>query len=132
LTSPGYCWRDNDSATYKDTEGALYNWYAVSEGHLCPAGWHVPGDEEWTTIEQFIGQDALIKMFECAIPTGGTNESSFSATNTYYRSDDGGFGGITYWWSSTEDNTLNAWSRAGIERISLSKKYGVSVRCIKD
>ncbi len=132
LTSPGYCWRDNDSATYKDTEGALYNWYAVSEGNLCPAGWHVPGDEEWTTLEQFLGQDAVMKMFEGAVPSGGTNESSFSASSTYYRDDNGGFGGITYWWSSTEDNTLNAWSRSGIERISLSKKYGVSLRCVKD
>src|SRR4030042_2783256 len=132
LTSPGYCWNSNDSVTYKDTYGALYNWYAVNSGNLCPAGWHVPGDQEWTILVEYLGQDAIIKMYEGAVPFGGTNESGFSAIGTYYRQEDGYFVGITGWWSSTEENSSNAWALVAPEKISSSKKYGYSVRCIKD
>jgi uncharacterized protein (TIGR02145 family) len=131
LTSPGYCWNLNDSVTYKDTYGALYNWYAVSTGNLCPAGWHVPGDQEWATLLEYLGQDAAIKMFEGAVPTGGTNESGFSAINTYSRQD-GSFTGINGWWSSTGENSSNARAIVVPEINSYSKKYGYSVRCIKN
>ena len=50
LSTPGYCWYNNDAATYEDTYGVLYNWYTVNTGKLCPTGWHVPSDAEWTTI----------------------------------------------------------------------------------
>jgi uncharacterized protein (TIGR02145 family) len=132
LTSPGYCWSYNDSVTYKDTYGALYNWYAVTTGNLCPTGWHVPGDQEWTTLVEILGQDVINKMFEGGYPVGGTNESGFSAIGTYYRQEDGYFSGITGWWSSTEENSSNAWALVVPEKISYSKKYGYSVRCIKD
>ncbi|MFY0690217.1 MAG: BspA family leucine-rich repeat surface protein, partial [Cyclobacteriaceae bacterium] len=54
LTTPGYAWYDNDSATNAPTYGALYNWYAVETGELCPTGWHVPSDTEWTTLEDYL------------------------------------------------------------------------------
>jgi hypothetical protein len=38
LSTPAYCWYNNDLATNKDTYGALYNWYAVNSGNLCPTG----------------------------------------------------------------------------------------------
>lgn len=41
LTTPGYCWYNNDRSTYENIYGALYNWYAINTGKLCPAGWHV-------------------------------------------------------------------------------------------
>ena len=104
----------------------------MTTGNLCPTGWHVPGDQEWATLIEYLGQDAAIKMFEGAVPIGGTNESGFSAINTYYRQEDGSFSGITGWWSSTEENSSNAWALVAPERISYSKKYGYSVRCIKD
>jgi hypothetical protein len=44
LTGPGYCWYNNIEATYKPLYGALYNWFTVSTGNLCPTGWHVPTD----------------------------------------------------------------------------------------
>jgi uncharacterized protein (TIGR02145 family) len=53
LTSPGYCWYDNNTknaATY----GALYNWYAVNTRRLAPAGWHVPTDAEWETLQNYL------------------------------------------------------------------------------
>jgi uncharacterized protein (TIGR02145 family) len=54
LRTPGYCCYNNDEATYKDKYGALYNWYAVNTGKLCPTGWHVPTEEEWTTLKNYL------------------------------------------------------------------------------
>jgi uncharacterized protein (TIGR02145 family) len=59
LSTPAYCWYNNDAATYKATYGALYNWYVVdatSNGgkNVCPSGWHVPNDGEWTTLENYL------------------------------------------------------------------------------
>ncbi len=58
LTTPAYCWYDNDSATYKPLSGALYNWYTVNTGKLCPTGWHVPSDVEWYTLVKYIDPNA--------------------------------------------------------------------------
>lgn len=54
LQTPAYCWYRNDESQYRNTYGALYNWYAIARGNPCPAGWHIPGDEEWTTLEVFL------------------------------------------------------------------------------
>ncbi len=52
---PAWCWYDNDPANGAKF-GRLYNWYAVADPRgLCPAGWHVPSDEEWTVLEDFLG-----------------------------------------------------------------------------
>ena len=59
LSTAAYCWYGNDSATYKPLSGALYNWYAVNTGKLCPAGWHVPADTEWTTLAKYLDPNAL-------------------------------------------------------------------------
>ena len=52
LTTPGYCWYD---ATY----GALYNFYTLSTGSLCPTGWHIPSDAEWTTLTDYLGGETV-------------------------------------------------------------------------
>lgn len=49
-----YCWYDNDAKAHKTKYGALYNWSAVKTGILCPAGWHVPGIEEWETLANYL------------------------------------------------------------------------------
>ena len=54
LTSPGYCYYSNDSASNAFKYGALYNWHAVGTGKLAPAGWHVPTVEEWTELENYL------------------------------------------------------------------------------
>lgn len=52
LTSGAYCYYNNDSANYNLTYGALYNFYAVIDNrNLCPSGWHVPTDVEWSALE---------------------------------------------------------------------------------
>ena len=58
LSTPGYCWYDND-ITNRETYGALYNWYAVQTGKLCPKGWHVPSDAEWTVLTDFLGGERM-------------------------------------------------------------------------
>ena len=55
-TTPGYCWVNNDRTTYKNIYGALYNWYTVNTGKLCPTGWHVSTDAEWTTLVNYLGR----------------------------------------------------------------------------
>ena len=71
LSTPGYCWYNNDEATYKGTYGALYNWYAVKTDKLCPSGWHVPSNDEWNTLITYLGGEiaAGVKVIE----TGNTH-----------------------------------------------------------
>jgi len=54
LTSGAYCWYNNDAITNKNIYGALYNWYAVNTGKLCPGGWHIPAISEWETMENHL------------------------------------------------------------------------------
>jgi uncharacterized protein (TIGR02145 family) len=59
LTTPSYCWYNNDETTYKGTYGALYNWYVVDSAsnggkNVCPKGWHVPTDDEWTILTDYL------------------------------------------------------------------------------
>lgn len=54
LSTEAYCWYNNDSVNNADPYGALYNWYAVQTGKLCPSGWHVPSDSEWSELTTFL------------------------------------------------------------------------------
>jgi uncharacterized protein (TIGR02145 family) len=152
LITPGCCWYNNDAATYKATYGALYNWYTVNTGKLCPTGWHVPTDIEWTTLTTFLGGELVAgsKLKETDVThwlspnTGATNESGFTALPGGYRFGSFGNGmffsiGVSgYWWSSTEYNTYNAWYRSvdydgsDVYRNGSSKNNGFSVRCLRD
>ena len=149
LTSPGYSWYDNDDTKYKVVYGALYNWYTVNTGKLCPKGWHVPTDSEWTILTKYLGGDIVAggKLKETgtvywAIPNeGATNETNFTARPGGHREIDGEFLNIkfsSYWWSSTEQSQTNAWIRdifyveTFITRYDSNKREGASVRCIRD
>lgn len=55
LRTGAYRWYDNNSYYYKNLYGALYNWYTVKTGKLCPTGWHVPSDEDWIKLEMTLG-----------------------------------------------------------------------------
>jgi len=59
LTTPGYSWYENDSATYKSMYGALYNWHTINTGKLCPVGWHVPTNDEWTILRNYLGGENI-------------------------------------------------------------------------
>ena len=122
LTTPGYCWYNNDKASFGNTYGALYNWYVVdaaSNGgkNVCPNGWHVPTDVEWSTLASFVDPTLTVSggmLKEAGTThwespnTGATNESGFTALPGGFRdnngrfSNDGKIGNIGYWWTSTE------------------------------
>ena len=54
LSTGAWSHYDNDSSQYEATYGKLYNWYAVETGKLCPTGWHVPTDAEWTVLTDYL------------------------------------------------------------------------------
>jgi uncharacterized protein (TIGR02145 family) len=149
LTAPGYCWYNNDEATYKNTYGALYNWYTVNMGNLCPTGWHVPTDEEWTALTTYLGGESVAggKLKETGTVhwqspnTGATNESGFTAMPGGYRESSGKFyvaGFANYCWSATQYYATDAWFRAMhyvysyTGRSYVNKKFGHTVRCLMD
>ncbi len=60
LSTPAYCWYNNDSISNKQVNGAIYNWFAIdtaSNGgkNVCPSGWHVPSNEEWAAMVEYLG-----------------------------------------------------------------------------
>ncbi len=144
LTTGAYCWYNNDTSN-KNTYGALYNWYTVSTGKLCPTGWHVPADEEWTTLSNFLGGVSVAGGKMKSVTgwrnpnTGATNSSGFSALPGGFRYN--GFEGVDVvsgWWSNSEIDRTNAWSialynyNANLGRGNGDKKHGFYVRCIRD
>lgn len=136
------------------TYGRLYNWYAVNTGKLAPNGWHVPTDEEWTTLTDYLGGESVAngKLKETGTThwnssnTGVTNESGFTALPGGYRYYNGPFyefGEDGRWWSATvwsdtENITGTAWYRymdcssSDVGRYGFEKPSGFSVRCVKD
>ena len=150
LNTGAWCWYNNDSATYATTYGKLYNWYAVNDSRgLAPTGWHIPSDDEWTTLSTFLGGDAVAggAMKETGTihwitpNTGATDSSGFTGLPGGVRDDRGEFNAIendAYWWSSTELSSTDAWSRylgyygGLIGRTNTKKLIGFSVRCLRD
>ena len=149
LSSPAYCWYDNDSATYASTFGAMYNWYTAHTGDLCPAGWHVPDDSEWNALIDHLGGEDLAggKLKETGTThwsspnTGASNESSFTALPSGFRSAVSGdfksVGEVGGWWSATgnEDAVGNGWSTYYLDTKVYHEGYkrmGSAVRCVKD
>jgi uncharacterized protein (TIGR02145 family) len=150
-TTGAYCWYDNDKAQYAETYGALYNWYAVETGNLCPDGWHVPTDEEWTTLENFLanngheGSEGIALKSNYGWSSGhnsyGTDDYGFTALPGGVRGNSSNYmnvGNTGYWWSATEDSATDAWrlrlfyDDSDIDRSYSDKGAGFSVRCLKD
>jgi uncharacterized protein (TIGR02145 family) len=149
LSTPAWCNYDN-SAANDVNYGKLYNWFTVADPrNVCPSGWHVPTDAEWTDLTDYLGglNGAGEKMKTTTgwqgTNTGATNESRFSGLPGGGRLDNGGgnfccVGASGHWWSSSESSTTEAWDRllnfggGNVLRNDYSKEYGFSVRCIKD
>ncbi len=149
LSGPAYCWYKNDQATYKGVYGALYNWFTANTGRLCPAGWHVPSDAEWTVLTTYLGGEQVAggklkragKSFWVAPNSGATNEAGFNALPGGFRLHTGrylDFGFSSYWWSATELNQDRAYFRflyyldSTAYRFENQKTLGFSIRCVKD
>lgn len=155
LTTPAYCWYNNDAAANKDTYGALYNWYAVNSGKLSPVGWHVPTDgqtdNEWAALITYLGGADVAggKLKEIGFThwttpnTGADNSSGFTALPGGMRSVTGDFHFIGIdgaWWGSSHENpaVFTVWwqgmgnSYGGIIRGTDGGRSGYSVRCIRN
>ena len=132
------------------TYGKLYNWFAVMDRrNLAPEGWHIPTDADWNTLTNFLGSvtSAGGRLKETGtlhwkLPnTGSNNNTKFNALPGGYRNHAGAFfslGELGIWWSSTGNDIHTAWSRfmssenSNLDRVNYGKRYGFSVRCVKD
>jgi len=134
--------------------GRLYDWNTAMNGEsgsntkpsgvegVCPVGWHLPSDAEWTVLIDYVGKNAGTKLksrefhgnSETRTPDG-TDIYGFSALSI------GRYSGIDRWWTASDlesDNEM-AWVR-GIANSSvgvahgLAEKHGnfLSVRCVHD
>ncbi len=124
MNTPAYCWYNNDEAVFKNIYGGYYNWYAVNSGKLCPAGWHVPAEDDWKVFKLFLGmtQEQITAGYFPETTAGkkiketgsynwteenisATNESGFTALPGGSRNDVnetfGGEGGGAGWWSAS-------------------------------
>lgn len=143
---------DSISALFPEVYGRLYTWYVVVDTrNICPEGWHIPTDAEWSTLVTFLGGDATAggKLKESGFVhwkspnKGATNESGFNALPAGWRDvftvdSFKEFGFSEYWWSSTEVYPANGSYRSiyydsgVIYRNNYDKKTGFSARCLKD
>jgi len=147
---PAWSYYENDPANGAKY-GKLYNWYTVTDPRgLCPSGWHVPSDAEWTVLTEHLGgrQSAGMKMKSTSgwepdegKSGNGSNESGFSGLPGGYRDYFGNFsyiGRFGFWWSSSEYSTHVAWPRGlnhldgSVYRNFYGKHFGFSVRCLRD
>jgi uncharacterized protein (TIGR02145 family) len=149
-SSPKYQWAYDGNVSNVDTYGRLYTWYAAADSrNVCPTGWHVPVDAEWTTLITYLGNESVAggKLKELGLihwmtpNTDADNSTGFTALPGGFRYGNGTFGGIGgygYWWSLSEGSSTYAWymvmyyNSGFIDRISNSKSFGFSVRCLRD
>ena len=140
------------------TYGVLYNWTAVMTSEICPSGWHIASDEEWQTLEIFLGMSESDAAY--AGCCRGTDQGYQMKSTTVWGSIGAGSNtsGLTclpggflnfvswpwnqlltsgYWWTSSENNS-DVWYRSlsyssgWVYRSSLPKSLGLSARCIQD
>jgi uncharacterized protein (TIGR02145 family) len=149
--SPKYQWPCGGNESYVAEYGRFYTYWAVTDSrNICPTGWHLPSDPEWTTFINFLGGASVAggKIKETGTThwltpnTGATNETGFTALPGGYRSIAGAFVSLTitgYFWSSTQNPTPDwAWgvglhnNDAVLLRGGYYKNDGASVRCLKD
>jgi uncharacterized protein (TIGR02145 family) len=149
LITPACCWLNNDPAR-KVTYGVLYNWYAVKTGKLCPTGWHIPDDTEWTELTDYLGGDNVAggKLKESGYShwfspnTGATNETHFKALPGGDRRNGpnelfGKLGETGGWWTTAFSDEsavcrLMFCNSDHVQKVFYPKKSGLSVRCIRD
>jgi uncharacterized protein (TIGR02145 family) len=149
-----YCNYNNDSNISK-IYGKLYNYFSViDENKICPIGWHVPSDNEWSELVNYLGGENVAGKHikekgnkHWKFPFGGgDNQSEFTALPSGYRWSNIGlnkglFNSLTYgasFWTSTDStNNISIWrylypESDAIARLANDRNYGLSVRCISD
>jgi uncharacterized protein (TIGR02145 family) len=157
LSAPAYCWYNNDISN-KDTYGVLYNGYSVITSKICPIGWHVPTDNEWYILENYLDPSIndpnaiLWRGTDCGTKLKEGGLSGFKAKMGGAKilpPDSRDFGNINemgYFFTSTDDGLNHLWARLlttdpenhrlypgnKVNRLKNSKNVGYSIRCIKD
>jgi uncharacterized protein (TIGR02145 family) len=148
-----YCDYDN-SPSNRTVYGLLYNWYTVDDPRgLCPTGWHVPTNSEWSDLIDYLGGGEVAggKLKEAGLDhwtspnTGASNDKAFSALPGGFRTvynQVGEFLDITnfgFWWSASTGSEQGKAQYRGLSSTSIevlknefSKASGFSVRCVKD
>lgn len=149
--APKYQWVYNGENSNLPEYGRLYTWYAATDPRdVCPTGWHIPSDAEWTILEAKLGgyTTAGSKLKEInndhwlsPYNKDASDLSCFTGLPGGYRD----WTGISYqiqnngyFWSDSDSEPSKAYSRAlnatlgEVGRLSMLKNYGVSIRCIKD
>jgi uncharacterized protein (TIGR02145 family) len=151
LTTPAFGWYLNNQALYKEVYGGYYNWYAVNTGKLCPLGWRVPNDADWSTLFSSLGGAGVAggKLRATGLTywmspnTGATNESGFTGLGGGSREPAyGSYSGAKYlgsWWTSTNQAAPGygffkelQWDITVVNQAGMVKTYGRNVRCIKE
>jgi len=128
------------------TYGVLYNWTATITEGICPSGWHVPSDGEFTFLTDYLGGefvagDAMKSTSGWSENGNGSNSSGFTGLPGGNCDNDGNFFSINdegYFYSSSAYGGSRAWSRllndndSNVESINNKRRYGMSVRCLLD
>ena len=147
--TPMYCWPWDSASVYKDIYGAFYNGYAISSAKICPTGWHVPSDAEWTTLSSYLGGDEVAggklkekgDKFWNSPNNAATNETGFTARAGGSIADNGANWDFRYncfFWTSTTQQGNNLWTRyinfnvGSIQKLYADRHVGYPVRCVND
>jgi uncharacterized protein (TIGR02145 family) len=145
---PAWCYYENN-ASNGSIYGKIYNCYAATDSRgICPSGWHLPSDKEWTALTNYLGKNvaggkmkSIGNIYWQATNEGATNESGFFALPGGYRDNNGSFYSIRYeafFWSATVVGGSSAWSRtlysgtSFVAATTANKSSGASVRCLRD
>jgi uncharacterized protein (TIGR02145 family) len=148
LESPAWCYYNNLAGNASEY-GVLYNWYAAAASLICPPGWHLPTDTEWSVLAVFLGgeDEAGAKIKETGTahwhsPNGeATNETGFRGLPAGYRALIGVYSSIqesAVFWSFTGNGVDEAWSRlleyqnSKLARVNINTRVGCSIRLVKD
>ena len=144
--SPGAIFRD--AAVLSDVFGRLYCWEAAKE--VCPDGWHLPSDEDWSILADHLGGEAVaggvmkeISTYWVSLHEEASNESGFSALPGGLLEDPRDqdypyMGEMGFFWSTREKSRSDGWFRyvkydgTLLKAGSGDKEFGMSVRCLKD
>ncbi|MFN6079753.1 MAG: fibrobacter succinogenes major paralogous domain-containing protein [Bacteroidota bacterium] len=149
LTTGAWSYYEHDVAN-NAILGKLYNWYTTLGDTLCPTGWHLPTDAEWTTLTDRLGGESVAGGKMKSIGTAywdnpnidATNSSGFSGLGGGYRNESHGdfdvIGVVGYFWSANEYSSSNGLGRVLVNYLgevfsfNSIKSFGASVRCLRD
>ncbi|HIB78081.1 MAG TPA: hypothetical protein EYO58_10830, partial [Flavobacteriales bacterium] len=143
-TEPRYYYHLDQESAY-NTYGALYNWPAVMTGDLCPSGWHIPSDGEFTELTDFLGGESVagyaMKSTSGWEGENGSNSSGFNGLPGGFLWDEFGWlvtvGGWGCWWTSSEYDyrsmgRMVSHDDDSVVRNQFDRDRGFSARCVQD